>query len=196
MEDHLKLLVRDLGDERVKLNVDLSEHMETGLGSLARAFYIATTTRELIRAIQLCRELKIQYLIIGTGSKMAISDNGFPGLAVKNRSDNLKIFGIKGKVSRAGIGIEEAFLEADSGTSIARLSEYSAQQGLGGFEAVKSTLGTIGGSIHTLPILREKAHQVKVLTKQGVTKLRQLDEVCRDDIILSVVFLLKAKKEI
>ncbi|KKS64698.1 hypothetical protein A3A14_04445 [Candidatus Daviesbacteria bacterium RIFCSPLOWO2_01_FULL_43_38] len=192
MEDLVKLLVRDLGDERVKQNIDLSEHMETGLGGLARAFYIATTKRELIRVVQLCKELKIKYLIMGTGSKMALSEQGFEGLVIKNRSDSVKIFGIKGKVSRAGIGIEEAFLEADSGTSIVRLCEYAQSQGLGlgGLEG----LGTIGGSIHVLPVLREKIHQVKVITKSGTIKEKNLREITREDIVLSVVFLLKAKK--
>lgn len=193
MEDRIKLLARTLGDERVKLDVDLSDYMETKLGASCLAFYIATTTRELIRAVQLCRDLKIKYLIMGTGSKMAISDKGFEGLVIKNRSDNIKIFGIKGKVSRAGIGIEEAFLEADSGTSIARLSGYSAQQGLGGFETIKSVLGTIGGSINILPILRDKTHQVKILNKSGLVKVKQPSGVTREDIILSVVFLLKAR---
>lgn len=195
MEDHIKLLARELGEERVKTGVNLSGHMETRLGGVVEAFYIATTTRELVRVVKLCRELKIKYLVFGLGSKMALSEDGFAGLAIKNRSDNLKIFGIKGKVSRAGIGIEQAFLEADSGTSIARLSEYSIGQGLGGFETVKLTPGTVGGSIHILPVLREKVHQVKVLTKSGIIKEKNLSEVTRDDIVLSVVFLLKAKKE-
>ncbi|GEM_PF-1563023 len=194
MEERIKLLVRSLGEERVKENIDLSDHMETRLGAVTRLFYIATTTRELIKAVELCRELKINFLIMGSGSKMAISDKGFEGLVIKNRSDNLKIFGIKGKVSRAGLGIEEAFLEADSGTSIGRLSEYSLQQGLGGFETVKQAPGTVGGSIHTFPVLREKVHQVKVLTKTGTMKVKHLSEITREDIFLSVIFLLKAKK--
>ncbi len=194
MEELIKLLVRDLGDERVKQNIDLSEHMETGLGSLARAFYIATTKRELIRVIQLCKELKIKYLVMGSGSKMALSEKGFEGLVIKNRSDSLKIFGIKGKVSRAGIGIEEAFLEADSGTSLKRLAEYAARQGLGGLEVLENTLGTLGGSLYILPALREKIHQVETLTPRGVIKVKQLLELSKEDIILSATFKLKAKK--
>lgn len=194
MEDHIKLLVMNLGDERVKLNVDLSDYMETKLGALSRAFYIATTTRELLRAIQLCKDLKIKYLIMGTGSKMAISEKGFEGLVIKNRSDNLKIFGIKGKISRAGIGIEEAFLEADSGTSLKKLAEFARQQGLGGFEDLEFTPGTVGGSLNVLLTLQEKAHQVKVLSDKGVTKTKQVQEMSREDIILSVIFKLKAKQ--
>lgn len=193
MEDRIKLLVRTLGDERVKLNIDLTGHLETKLGSKVSAFYIATTTRELIRAVQLCRELKINYLIIGTGSKTALSENGFEGVVIKNRSDGLKIFGIKGKVSRSGIGIEEAFLEADSGNSLVRVSEYAKNQGLEGLEGLGG-LGTIGGSVHVLLVLREKINQVKVLNKSGKVFEKQIKEVSREDVVLSVAFLLKARK--
>lgn len=194
MEDRIKLLVRELGDERVKLDVDLSDYMETKLGALSRAFYIATTTRELIRAIQLCKDLMMKYQVMGMGSKMAISEQGFPGLVIKNRSDNLKIFGVKGKVSRAGIGIEEAFLEADSGTSLKRLAEYASRQGLGGLEILENALGTVGGSLHILPALREKTHQVKVLNARGAIKVKEVPGISKEDIILSATFKLKAKK--
>lgn len=194
MEDHIKLLVMNLGDERVKLNVDLSDYMETKLGALSRAFYIATTTRELFRAIQLCKDLKIKYLIMGTGSKMAISEKGFEGLVIKNRSDNLKIFGVKGKVSRAGIGIEEAFLEADSGTSLKRLAEYASKQGLEGLEVLENALGTVGGSLYILPALREKTYQIEVLNARGAIKVKEVSEISKEDIILSATFKLKAKK--
>lgn len=195
MDSKINLLIAELGETRVKQNVDLSEYLRTGLGSMAEAFFIATTTRELVKAVELCRELKINFLIIGSGSKMAVSGNGFAGLAIKNRSDNLRIFGIKGKVSRSGLGIEEAFLEVDSGVSLARLSEYGALQKLGGFEVLKSDFGTVGGSIFISQILREKTHMVKVLSLGGEIDEKKLSEVVKSDVVLSVIFKLKAKNE-
>lgn len=194
MDEHIRLLIRSLGEDRVKLNIDLSEYMETGLGGIAQSFYIATTTREFIKVIQLCRELKLKFLIIGSGSKMAISESGVKGVTIKNRSDNLNVFGIKGKVSRSGIGIEEAFLEADSGASLIKLAEFANKQGLGGFEDLESTPGTVGGSLHILSTLQDKAHQVKVLNNKGDSATKRAQEVARGDIILSVVFKLKARK--
>lgn len=194
MRDKIKLLVSNLGETRVKENVDLTEHLQTRLGGPAAAFYIATTLRELTRSIQLCRELRIPFLLIGSGSKMAISDQGVRGLAIKNRSDSIKIFGVKGKVSRTGIGIEEAFLEADSGVSLVKLADFSASQGLGGLEVLRTTAGTVGGSFYITPVLKEKSFEVKVLTNSGGVKGKSADAVKKEDIILSVVFKLKAKK--
>ncbi|MCL5783798.1 MAG: FAD-binding protein [Patescibacteria group bacterium] len=194
MEDRIRLLVKTFGDDRVKTNVDLSEYLQTGLGGPVKAFYIATTTRELIRVIEICKDLKLDFLVVGSGSKIALSQHGQDIIAIKNRSDSIRIFGIKGKVSRDGLGIEEAFLEVDSGVTLDRLAENSFKQGLGGFEILRSTLGTVGGSFYVLPILREKAHQVKVLTPECEILVKESIRVAKEDIILSVVFKLKSRK--
>lgn len=194
MDEHIKLLIRSLGEDRIKLDIDLSDQMQTRLAGPAQAFYIATTKRELTKAIELCRELKVNFLVFGSGSKMALSEKGIKGLVIKNRCDNLNIFGIKGKVSRTGIGIEEAFLEAESGVSLTKLADFAKSQGLGGMEGLENSLGTLGGSLRVLHAARENIHQVKVLSKAGSEKTKVISEIGRDDIILSVVFKLKAKK--
>lgn len=195
MDDHIKLLTLALGDNRVKENVDITEHLATSLGGMVRAFYLATTTKELIKAVETCRELKLDLIIIGSGSKVTLEDQGFSGVVIKNRSDNLRIFGIKGKVTpRVGLGIEEAFLEADSGVSLNTLADFSLKQGLAGLETLKTVPGTLGGSLSINHTVREKVYQVKVLDEQGETIQKQLLEVLQGDIILSVTFKLKSRK--
>lgn len=193
MEQKLRLLVSELGDHRVKTDIDISEHIKSNLGGLVQAFYIATTTRELLKAIDLCRELKIDYFIIGSGTKVAISDKGIKGLVIKNRSDNIKISGVRGKISSYGLGIEEAILTLDSGVSIQRLSDFTQSQDLLGLEILKGLPGTIGGNLYINPALKEKVQQVKVYTKNGAQKIKKASEVMHDDIILSVVMKLRSK---
>lgn len=194
MPDRINLLKSQLGDHRIKLDFDLSKELQSGLGGKVAAYYIATTSRELILCVSLCRELNIEYLVIGSGSKVAISDNGFRGLIIKNRADNLKIFGIKGKVSREGLGIEEAFIEAESGVSLSRLSDFAALQKLSGLEIFKTSLGTVGGSVFFDPTLRGKSNQIKVLTSNDNVITKEPGELLKDDLIISVTFKLKSKK--
>lgn len=194
MEEKIKLLISQLGENRVKRNIDLTEQLETKLGGKAAAFYISTNIRELIKAVELCKELEIDYLIIGSGSKIVLSDDRFEGLVIKNRSDNLRIFGIKGKVSRNGLGIEEALLEAESGASLKRISDYALSQGLGGLESLSLIPGTIGGNFYINPVLQEKTKQVKVLNIACSQEIKQPKEVLKDDVILSAIFQLKSKK--
>src|SRR6266542_3434036 len=118
MDDKIKLLTFALGQERVKLNEKLSYHTFSKLGGPAKAFYIATSQKELILALDTSLELKIPYLILGSGTKILPSKNGFEGLVIKNRTSSIKIGGVKGKVSAKGIGVEEALVEVDSGVSL------------------------------------------------------------------------------
>lgn len=194
-ESRVKLLRSELGDTRIKVDVDLSGYMETKLGGKAAALFIATSQSELIHSLDLATELKIPYLIIGSGSKMALAEEGFKGLVIKNRSDAIRIFGIKGAVSREGLGIREAMLEVDSGVTLRRLSEYCSQQKLTGFEDSGNIPGTVGGSLLMNKDLRDKVTQVKVWTVGGVVD-KMLAVVKRDDIIVSVVVKLKRNSEV
>lgn len=190
--EKIALLKSELGELRVKPQLDISSEMQTRLGGVVGGFYIATSERELIKSVELCRELKVKFLLIGTGSKTAIPPEALDLFVIKNRSDNLKIFGIKGKVSREGLGIEEAFIEAQSGISLAGLAEYAKKQKLTGLEDLQTAVGTIGGSFNINKTLREQAHQVNVLTASGNIESKVTNEVLREDIVLSVVFKLKS----
>lgn len=194
MEDRIKLLISELGELRVRRDVDVSEYLLTKLGGLAKAFYIATTTRELVKAIEICRELKIDYFLIGSGSKVAISEKGLKGLVIKNRSDNIKISGVRGKVSDKGLGVEEAILEIDSGVSIKRLCDFADAQNLIGLEILRGIIGTIGGNLFINPSLKSKVEQVKVITKTGSNKIIKTADMVQFDIILSVMMKLRTRK--
>lgn len=189
----IHLIVSTLGPERIKVGVDVSEYLATGLGSKSAGFYIATTIRELVNAVRVCRELKVPYLIIGTGSKVALSKDGFLGMVIKNRSDNLKVAGVKGKVSRGGIGIEEALIEADSGVSLRRLAEFGDSQKLTGFEGLQVSPGTIGGSLLINDLLISKCHQVEIMDRKGEVKKKNIGELKSEEVILTVIFKLKSK---
>ncbi|MDO8637946.1 MAG: FAD-binding protein [Candidatus Daviesbacteria bacterium] len=194
MEEKINLIASQLGEIRVKKNINLSDYLESKLVNEASAIFIATSTQELIKAVNLCRELKLDYLLIGSGSKIMVSNNNFEGLVIKNRSHNLKIFGVKGKVSRAGIGIKEAFIEADSGVNLTDLLIFSSGQGLGGFENLSNITGTIGGSILNNLLLRENTTSVKVLDKSGSEAVKDINKITGKDVILKVIFHLKAKE--
>lgn len=194
MEEKINIISSQLGDLRVKKNVDLTDYLESKLGGKASGLFIATSTEELIKAVCLCKELKIDFLLMGSGSKINIPKTDILGLVIKNRSHNLKIFGVKGKVSRVGIGIKEAFVEADSGVILSDLASFSRKQGLNGFEDLVLVKGTVGGSILSNQLLRDKITHAVVLNKLGKEIVKKLNEISGPDIILKVVFHLKAKE--
>ena len=194
MDPKFKLIIDSFGKDRFKLDEPLKDYTELHAGGPADIFFIAFTTNELIRIITMCRQLRLPFFLFGTGSKMLISDHGFNGLVIKNRTKNIKTVSVKGKVSKFGIGVEEALVEVDSGVSISKFCEFLEFQGLSTIEFI-SLPGSIGGNLFLNRFLQSKVKSIKVLDQAS-----EIGEVSADSlspkkhIILSAVLKIKAKK--
>lgn len=194
MENKLKLIINSFGEERFKFNELIKDYTALNIGGPADAFFIVFTTQELIKIITMCRQLKVAFFLIGTGSKVILSDNGFNGLVIKNRSKNISVVSVKGKVTKFGIGVEEALIEVDSGVSIVKFSEFLSAQKLefGEFVNIK---GSIGGNLFISNVLQSRSKSIKVLSRDGeVEKILPEKLNLKSHVILSAVFNIKAQK--
>lgn len=193
MDSKCKLVIDSIGREKFKFNEPLKNYTAAEVGGPAKLFFIAFTQRELIQIVKMCQELNLPFLIFGTGSKMMISDLGYKGLVIKNRTHEIQTISVKGKATRFGIGVEEALVETDSGVSISKFCEYLESQNLDSSQ-VESTPGSIGGNLLVNRFLQSKAKSIKVLDQTS-----EIDEVLADglrinrQIILSAVFKIQAK---
>ena len=188
-----KLIVDSFGSDRFKFDEPIKEYTSLGIGGNAKLFFIAFTTRELIKIIKMCRELKLPYFLFGTGSKIMISDLGFDGLVIKNRTKNIQIVSVKGKVSKFGIGIEEALVEAESGVSMKKFSEVLDAQGLQS-TSFADFPGSIGGNLLINNFLQRSAKSIKVLDLRSDTYDLEPKELSfKKHVILSSIFRIKAK---
>lgn len=193
MDPKFKLIVDSFGKDRFKSDEPLKDHTTLQIGGPAKLFFIAFSVNELIKIIKTVRDLKVPHFILGTGSKSMISDNGFNGVVIKNRTKNIQIVSIKGKVSKFGIGIEEAFVEVESGVSMAKFSEFLTNQNLSS-EDFKGIPGSIGGNLLLSHFLQTKTKSIKVLTLRSQIEEIEPDELSfRNHIILSAVFKVKSK---
>ncbi len=189
----LKLIASSFGMDRVKLNQPLAEYSALKVGGPADLFFIAFTQNELIKIITFCKDLKTPFFLFGTGSKMMVSEKGFEGVVVKNRTRNIKVVSIKGKVGKGGIGVESALVEVDSGVTMASLVEFLDKQGLSCLEFI-NTPGSIGGNLFINKHLQQKCESLKVLNQNLVVeKIDVLNISLQKHIILSAVFKVKAK---
>ncbi len=194
MDSKYKLIVDYFGKDRFKFNEPLQDYTALKAGGPADLFFISFSTSELIKIISMCRELKLPLFIFATGSKILISNHGFRGLVIKNRTKNIKTVSVKGKVSKFGIGVEEALIEVDSGLSINKFCEYLDVTGLSAVEFVGMP-GSIGGNLFLNKFLQSKAKSIKVLDQ-----VSEIEEVSAENlnlkkhIILSAVFRIKAKE--
>lgn len=193
MDTKYKLIIDSFGIDRFRFNELLKDYTHLKLGGLAKVFFIAFTNSELIKIVKMCRDLKLPFFIFGAGSKIAISESGFDGLVIKNRTKNIKTVSVKGKVTKFGIGVEEALIEVDSGVSILKFGEFLQSQNLSnnGFLGLP---GTIGGNLFLSKFLQNTCKSIKVLDSAS-----EIEEISADNlslkrhIILSAVFRIKAK---
>ncbi|EKD46268.1 MAG: hypothetical protein ACD_68C00065G0004, partial [uncultured bacterium] len=88
---------------------------------------------QVLAVIKLTKESKIPWLILGKGSNVLISDQGFKGVVLKLEMN--KIEKKNGKI------------KAQAGASFTELGLFAATQGLPGLEFAATIPGTVGGAI-------------------------------------------------
>ncbi len=193
MDSKFKLIIDSIGGDRFKFDEPLKDYTALNIGGPAKLFFIAFTAGELIKIIGMCRQLNLPFFLFGTGSKIMISDNGFDGLVIKNRTKNIHTISVKGKVTKFGIGVEEALVEVESGVSIHKFIEFLDSQGLetANFAGMP---GSIGGNLFLSKFLQNYTKSIKVLNLNS--KLEEIEAgnlSPKRHIIISAVFRIKAK---
>lgn len=192
MEERLKLITQTIGVERFKWQEKLKAYTFSKSEGVAECFYIVTLQRELIQILEICHDLKVPYFLFGSGTKILLT-NKVPGLVIKNRTSGIKVAGVKGKVSKDGINMEQAMIEADSGISLKKLNEFVTDQKLQSIDGFSSLNSTVGGAIFLDPLLRGATQSLKVWDDDEVTEIK-LDELKRSMVVLSVIFRFKASE--
>ncbi|MGA2417785.1 MAG: UDP-N-acetylmuramate dehydrogenase [Candidatus Staskawiczbacteria bacterium] len=119
----------------IQKNVLLEDFTTYKIGGPAKYFFVARTKDDLIFALKTANDFKLSVLILGGGSNLLISDNGFNGLVIK-----IDISGINFQGNKAIVG---------AGMGLANLAYLSAENGLSGLEWAAGIPGaTVGGSIY------------------------------------------------
>lgn len=127
-----EILCSRLGD-RLSENEPLRKHTNFRIGGPARYFFEATSSDAMIAAVTIASELKMPFFILGGGSNVLVSDEGFLGLVIKS--------------ANRGIKIEDTRVVAEAGALSAFVARKSAEIGLTGLEWMISLPGTIGGAV-------------------------------------------------
>jgi UDP-N-acetylmuramate dehydrogenase len=129
-------ILRDLLKAGLQEHVIMRENTTLKIGGVADYFFEAKTVDELIKAVKAAKKAVMPYFILGWGSNILFSDFGFPGLVIKNSTQNTSFL------------IEKSQVIADSGVTIAKLILEATSNNLSGLEFLFSVPGTIGGAIY------------------------------------------------
>jgi UDP-N-acetylmuramate dehydrogenase len=125
-----------LGD-KVKENVSLAPYTSARIGGPADVLLTAESSDELARIIKLLWKLDVDYIMLGGGSNVLVSDRGVRGVVILNRA----------KAVRFHNG-DEPSVTAESGVTFSNLANRCAAKGFGGLEWAATVPGTIGGAVY------------------------------------------------
>ncbi len=117
--------------------VVLADHTTLGVGGPAGRFVRAAGASDLIGLIAAADTEGTQVLIIGAGSNLLISDEGFPGLVIRTGYSD-------GTVTELADG--RVLLDYGAGQDFDELVTLSVESGWSGIEALAGIPGTLGAA--------------------------------------------------
>src|SRR3989344_4357819 len=122
----------------IKENILLAPYTVFNIGGPADFFCEVKNKEELVEVLDWARGNKKPFFIMGAGSNLLVSDEGFRGLAIKMSSQKIDLS-------------EENKIFAAAGVSMAKAVNFAIERGLGGFECGVGLPGTLGGSVFGNP---------------------------------------------
>ena len=117
------------------LDEPLCNHTTFRVGGKADAFLSVRNEEQLKKTIILCKEYGIPFLILGNGSNLLVSDEGYRGMVI-----------VVGK-DMADILVDGNRIMAAAGAALGSVAQTAAKNSLGGMEFASGIPGTIGGAI-------------------------------------------------
>lgn len=127
-------LAKDIaGDGNVFINEKLDKHTTFRVGGSASCLVTSDSAESLVRLVKECRNNQIPYYVIGNGSNLLVSDEGFDGIIIKIGRN------------MSNISIKDNVITAEAGVLLSALGAYAAGRGLTGFEFAAGIPGTLGG---------------------------------------------------
>ncbi len=119
----------------VKPNEPMKNHTTFKIGGPADAYVEAANVDELKKVIALCRGNNIDYMIIGNGSNMLVSDRGIRGVVICPMGEFCNI-SFDGETAYVGAGV-----------LLSKLGSALVGAGLSGLEFSAGIPGCVGGGI-------------------------------------------------
>jgi UDP-N-acetylmuramate dehydrogenase len=117
----------------ILLDEPLSLHTSLHLGGRAKYFMMAENTKDISRAISFAKEKELPSYMIGWGSNVLFSDEGFSGIVIcTEKMRKIEIDGFK-VIAEAGAGLSEVI-------------KIAKESSLGGIEELIGIPGSVGGA--------------------------------------------------
>lgn len=144
----------------------LADLTTTAVGGPASRYVKAETEEQLTRAVAAADDAGEPILIVGGGSNILASDNGFEGTVVHVATEGIHV--VETSSARGSL------VEVQAGHSWERAVQWSVQQGLAGLETLSGIPGTTGAT----PVQNVGAYGTEV--SQTIDSVRAWDRQARE----------------
>lgn len=151
-----------VSESQVRRDEPLVRHTTFEIGGPADYFVMPETAEELKNLIEFCRTQKVPYFLLGRGSDVVFSDEGFRGVVISTTE----------AMTNITLDPKTGMLTCMAGLDIREVSEFACEHGLSGLEFACGIPGSIGGACFMNAgayggCIADVVHEVKVLTPEG-----------------------------
>jgi UDP-N-acetylmuramate dehydrogenase len=151
----------------VKKNQLLAPYTTFKIGGPVDWFCETKNEQEVVKAIKFAKEKKLPFFILGNGSNLLVSDDGFRGVIIRMENEEVQINNEK--------------ILAKAGISLSKLANIAQENSLLGIEFMVGIPGTLGGVVFGnagawQQNIGNKVERVKILDKDNQFKWLNHDE--------------------
>lgn len=170
MQNLTNLLCEAAGTDCILENESMANHTTFRIGGPADLFAVPDTMEKAAAIVRICRENQYPFYVLGNGSNLLVSDEGYRGLILqlyRNFSE---------------ITVEGEEITVQAGAMLSVIAKKALAHSLTGFEFASGIPGTIGGAA----VMNAGAYggemkdvlvEVTVLTKENEIKVIPAEEL-------------------
>jgi UDP-N-acetylmuramate dehydrogenase len=148
-----------LTDVSVLRDAPLSRYTRFGIGGPADIFVETGDPARFIEALRITRESGLETVVIGGGTNLVVSDDGFRGVVLK--------------LSNRQVRAEGTYVYVESGATLQTLVDFTVDHALKGLETMTGIPGSTGAAIYGNAgayghSIQERIHTVRFFDGSGV----------------------------
>ncbi len=119
---------------QVSAGAPLAPHTRFGLGGPADIYAETGHIASFVEALAVARASGLPYTIIGGGTNLVVSDDGFRGVVLKFTAKSIRLDG--------------NMVVADAGAELQQVIDFAIAHGLGGIETMAGIPGSFGAAVY------------------------------------------------
>ena len=171
-------LISMLGAGNVRTGELMKTHTTFRIGGAADYYVTPQAEKQIADVIAFLKKSDIKYIVIGNGSNILVSDEGFRGVVVE-LGDGFSDYEF---LQDSQDNSDEVLVKASAGMKLTRLGNQLAADGIAGFEFATGIPGCIGGAVRMNAgayggEFKDILVSAKVIDDEGVIRELPADEL-------------------